>query len=263
MNTGTDLDLFGDPVPGPCRTPAPEWITGDLDDIQAVLRLAITEGYVLVGSSQMVYRHLGGRRIEGASRHETNIVFQLLDTGWANLGAPRTYQDPVGELTGRPVLIPTDARRTLRRWEALRPQRGVPAPEREGQDTVGARRVLVTGSRDWADAATIRDALREQWGDGQAILVSGACPSGADRIAETLWTRWGGRVERHPANWVTHGRSAGFRRNTAMVSAGATVCLAFIQDNSPGASHTADLAEHTGIPTDRYIHPAQQEGGRR
>ncbi len=50
------------------------------------------------------------------------------------------------------------------------------------------RRVLVTGSRVLTDTATIRDALATAWGGGTAALVSGACPTGAARIAEAIWT---------------------------------------------------------------------------
>lgn len=39
-----------------------------------------------------------------------------------------------------------------------------------------ARRVLVTGSRAWRDPATIRAALAEVWGRGEAVLVSGSLP---------------------------------------------------------------------------------------
>jgi SLOG family YspA-like protein len=52
-------------------------------------------------------------------------------------------------------------------------------------------RVLVTGSRTWVDVETIRAALHQVWGNGSAVLVSGACPRGANRIAEQLWQQWG------------------------------------------------------------------------
>ncbi|MEU7990546.1 bifunctional DNA primase/polymerase [Streptosporangium canum] len=120
------------------------------------------------------------------------------------------------------------------------------------------RRILLTGSRTWTDTATIRAALAEQWGDGSAVLITGACPRGADAIAETIWREQGGHVERHPADWEQHGKRAGLLRNTEMVALGAAVCLAFIRESSPGATHAAALAERAGIPVHRYPHP---EGG--
>ena len=61
---------------------------------------------------------------------------------------------------------------------------------RHHEPPTAARRVLVTGSRDWTDTDTIRDALAAVWGDGAAVLVSGACPRGADRLAEVECSRF-------------------------------------------------------------------------
>jgi hypothetical protein len=121
-----------------------------------------------------------------------------------------------------------------------------------------ARRILVTGSRDWTDIELIRgvlDGLRSQtW---TMTVVHGACPYGADAIAD-LWARQqtGVTVEPHPADWRPGGvfdRSAGFKRNAEMVALGADACLAFIRNGSKGATHTADLAEKAGIPVRRYL----------
>lgn len=109
-------------------------------------------------------------------------------------------------------------------------------------------RILVTGSRAWVDADTIRNALRDECFPG-AVLVSGACPSGADAIAERVWNGWGMTVERHPADWAKYGRRAGFVRNAHMIDLGADVCLAFIRAESRGASHTLGLATDRGIRT--------------
>lgn len=118
-------------------------------------------------------------------------------------------------------------------------------------------RVLVTGSRAWTDEQTIRDALASiisEHGPENVVIVHGACPKGADVIADRIATSWGGglSIERHPADWSRFGKRAGFARNAWMVQLGADVCMAFIVDASRGASHTADLAEKAGIPVRRY-----------
>lgn len=117
------------------------------------------------------------------------------------------------------------------------------------------RRVLVTGSRTWTDHTVIRAALAAVW-QPDAVLVSGACPRGADHLCEQCWTKWGGHLERHPADWHRHRRAAGMIRNRHMVRLGADLCLAFIRDHSRGATHCADTAEAAGIPTHRYHHHA-------
>jgi hypothetical protein len=120
-------------------------------------------------------------------------------------------------------------------------------------------RILITGSRTWADREVIRDQIADvildsganALGDGVTI-VHGACPKGADQMADDVAATWpAATVERHPADWDRHGKRAGFLRNAEMVNLGADVCLAFIHDESKGASMTANLAEKAGIPTRR------------
>lgn len=123
-------------------------------------------------------------------------------------------------------------------------------------------RVLVTGSRDWADEERISKPLASILAASivlkqTLVVVHGACPRGADAMANA-WAEWHRNqgapieIERHPADWTTHGKRAGFLRNAAMVQLGADACFAYIRNASRGATHTAGLAEAAGIPTRRW-----------
>lgn len=71
--------------------------------------------------------------------------------------------------------------------------------------------------------------------------------SGADTRAAECAAECGWRTEEHRAVWAVYGRRAGIIRNVEMVDAGADICLAFIKDNSPGATHCATYAGATGM----------------
>lgn len=116
-------------------------------------------------------------------------------------------------------------------------------------------RVLITGSRTWDESDYIHDALTavaKLAGKKPIILVSGACPTGADRWCEIVAEELGWGLELHPANWDKFGRKAGFVRNNEMVKMGADLCVGFIRDRSRGGSMTVRLAKNVGIPTQEH-----------
>ena len=112
-------------------------------------------------------------------------------------------------------------------------------------------RILVTGSRNWADRLVIGEAIRKACDNavtpGRIVIVHGAAP-GADSIAEDWGRRWGMITEAHPANWDRYGKAAGPRRNAEMVALGADICLAFPLGESRGTRGCIALAEKAGIP---------------
>jgi hypothetical protein len=135
-------------------------------------------------------------------------------------------------------------------------------------------RLLITGSRDWQDRAAIDDTLTalaaaNTFHNRPTVIVHGACPTGADQMADD-WARWHARrnplieFERHRAETFGPWPACGPIRNQHMVSLGADACFAFIgpctsprchrprPHPSHGASHCAHLAEQAGIPTRRW-----------
>lgn len=116
-------------------------------------------------------------------------------------------------------------------------------------------RVLVTGSRDWDIKFKIDMILNEIYAladvlESSLTIVHGACPTGADHIADQ-WAheREDVKVEHWPAKWELYGKAAGPRRNEAMVDAGADLCVAFLKDGSTGTRQTIALARTAKIPT--------------
>jgi len=120
-------------------------------------------------------------------------------------------------------------------------------------------RIIVTGSRDWGDPRSVEYALDTVYHlcsvmQAKLTLVHGACPTGADRVAQDWYDRrsrnWGfhAECERHPANWNQYGKAAGPKRNLKMLDAGADLVLAFWDGKSPGTGHMIRMAEMRSIP---------------
>lgn len=116
-------------------------------------------------------------------------------------------------------------------------------------------RVMVTGSRSIDQASETGKRLRLYlWAytnrSPGVVLVSGACPSGADQVAES----WAGdqevQVERHPADWSQFGKRAGFLRNATMVASldpTRDLVIAAWDGESRGTMHSVRLARKAGV----------------
>jgi hypothetical protein len=112
-------------------------------------------------------------------------------------------------------------------------------------------RILITGSRTWTNKVSIADAIRQAWVDAgkpyRVTVVHGGA-RGADYIADVFAKRMRFHTEKHDANWEEFGKRAGYIRNQKMVDLGADICLAFIRNESSGATMCVELAEKSGIP---------------
>jgi hypothetical protein len=117
-------------------------------------------------------------------------------------------------------------------------------------------RILITGSRTWADRDCISFELGRAVGESgrdmdEVVIVHGACPRGADAMAAQFAEGYGYATEPHPADW-SYGKQAGYIRNAEMVASRPDIVLAFIRDGSAGATHCAGCAEKAGIPVRRF-----------
>lgn len=128
-----------------------------------------------------------------------------------------------------------------------------------------ARRVLVTGSRNWPAPSQVwaeLDEIRGLLHPGDTITVVHGAARGADTAAAN-WCKARARTpgadiveEPHPADWQQHGRAAGHIRNAEMVALGADICLAFANGDTPGTRGCVSAAARASIPL-RTIHPTR------
>jgi hypothetical protein len=114
---------------------------------------------------------------------------------------------------------------------------------------------MVTGSRDWTNKSVIDRALFNYWYNGgrtnDILLIEGGA-RGADNLAKVCWQVAGFQTHTYPADWDQYGKRAGIVRNLQMLDTQPEAVLAFIKNNSRGASHAAAEAERRGIPVHYY-----------
>lgn len=115
--------------------------------------------------------------------------------------------------------------------------------------------VMVTGSRKYAEEATVDDALRRvERKHGAGLLIHGAA-KGADQLCARVAARRGWQLEPHPVtDWDrpdgSLDRAAGHRRNARMIAREPNGVLAFFQpgERNAGTRGATMLAVKKNIP---------------
>lgn len=108
--------------------------------------------------------------------------------------------------------------------------------------------ILCCGSRRWTDADAIRNRLGcyVQHEPKPTIMHGGA--AGADTLCGSIAAELGFYVVKVEADWDRYGKSAGIKRNLAMLDHHPDIVLAFWDGRSPGTAHTISEARNRSIP---------------
>lgn len=126
--------------------------------------------------------------------------------------------------------------------------------------------VVICGSRHyesyWYMARTCDNLLKRYVDEGYRIYIVEGGARGADYLAFLYARRRGFKIITHRANWEEFGKSAGHRRNKAMIDI-ANLCIAFWDGISPGTKSTITLALGRSIPTRNIQIPKDTHRGKK
>jgi len=111
--------------------------------------------------------------------------------------------------------------------------------------------VIVAGGRDFNDPKLHFKSILDSWFHGNFNHVVSGMARGADSMAVEYATKKGLVLDKFPADWDTHGNSAGYRRNEEMAKH-SHVLLAFWDGESKGTKHMIDIALREGLEVHVY-----------
>jgi hypothetical protein len=117
-------------------------------------------------------------------------------------------------------------------------------------------KMIVAGSRAFVDYGFLKKQLDEFLSclsDSDVTIISGMA-KGADILAVRYAEEHHLPIIKMPADWIKHGRSAGYNRNLEMAKI-ATHLVAFWNGKSRGTKHMIDIAVLKGLTTKVIIVP--------
>lgn len=107
-------------------------------------------------------------------------------------------------------------------------------------------RLIIAGGRDFDNVSMLIEAMQGYVVDPLLLTIVSGTARGADQMGEHYAKLKNLPIDRYPANWKEHGRSAGYKRNAVMAD-NATDLLAFWDGASRGTKHMIDLAASKGL----------------
>ena len=118
-------------------------------------------------------------------------------------------------------------------------------------------KVIIAGGRDFNDYEKLKSVLNHL---KQPFEIVSGMAKGADSLAVRYANENGLTLHKFPADWDTHGKGAGFKRNAEMADF-SDALIAFWDGKSRGTNHMIRTAEQKGlrvlvvkyIPNVKYI----------
>ena len=115
-------------------------------------------------------------------------------------------------------------------------------------------KILVCGSRSFDNETFVEnylfkffEYLKNKIENIDIIIISGMA-KGPDLFAVNFAKKYNYEVEKYPADWEKHGKSAGYIRNKEMVEI-SDIVISFWDGISKGTLNSIELAKKKGIPT--------------
>lgn len=117
------------------------------------------------------------------------------------------------------------------------------------ENTMPEVKVIIAGGREFTDYAVLKnvcDHMLSNVKDNSKLTIVSGGARGVDKMGERYAVEHGINLVVMNADWETHGKSAGYKRNQEMADV-STHLIAFWDGKSRGTKHMIDIAKRDGL----------------
>jgi len=105
-------------------------------------------------------------------------------------------------------------------------------------------KLIVTGGRNFDDKWLFTEKIESHL---PSLVIVGDCPTGADKFAREWCKSFDVKCTVFKADWKKFGKSAGPRRNEAMIDNNPDATVLAFPTGGPGTKHCIDYAKKNGL----------------